>query len=257
MRGVQEEVAEKVLLQVQAKNEDQKFQVFNTLLAGETICTDTTFSDDNVSEATDHLLPLNAQFCAMSSYYSKGKMSIKLSEDDIQDALEYYYRTATSEVEEFNKPELIEKIAVKRHGVLFHKSRILEGQRFVQAGDLEGVEVLRSQGINVLTPVIDRWSPLAYAIADHIHTDVAKHAGYESCLRASHSFVHIVKGLSLFSELAEDCTLCKKLQKRFIETAMGPIHPTKFTLAPPFWTTQADLWGLEVAISTSGRSNYR
>ena len=151
--------------------------------------------------------------------------------------------TASKEVEEFHKPEVISRVAIKRDGILYHKSRILEGQRFSQAGELEGMEILRSTGINVLTPVIDRWSPLAYAIGDHIHTHVAKHAGMETCFRTSHSFVHILKGLNLFKELADDCTFCKKIQKRFVEAAFGPVHPSKFTLTPPFWTAHCDLWG--------------
>ena len=97
-------------------------------------------------------------------------MTVKLNDDDIQAALGYYYETASKEVEEFHKPEVISRVAIKRDGILYHKSRILEGQRFSQAGELEGMEILRSTGINVLTPVIDRWSPLAYAIGDHIHT---------------------------------------------------------------------------------------
>eukprot|EP00092_Neocalanus_flemingeri_P018101 GFUD01019591.1.p1 GENE.GFUD01019591.1~~GFUD01019591.1.p1 ORF type:complete len:2548 (-),score=673.50 GFUD01019591.1:927-8570(-) len=201
----------------------------------------------------DQEMPLTAQFCALSSYYSNGKtMAVRLSEEDLQAALGYYYETATKEVEKFNKIEVINRISVKKEGVLYRRTRILEGQRFVQAGELEGTDILRSTGINVLTPVIDRWSPLAYAIGDHVHTEVVKHGGFETCFRASHSFVHILNGLSLFRELAEDCTLCKRIQKRFVEAAFGPIHPSKFTLAPPFWTTQGDLWG-PITVYVPGR----
>ena len=105
------------------------------------------------------------------------------------------------------------------------------------------MDILRSQGINVLTPVIERWSPLAYSIGDFIHTEVAKHKGFETCFRTSHSFVHILKGYSLFEEIGLDCVLCRKTNRRFLEAAMGPIHASKFTLAPPFWCCQCDLWG--------------
>ena len=96
---------------------------------------------------------------------------------------------------------------------------------------------------NILCPIIDRWSPLAYAIGDYVHTKVAKHAGYETCLRHSHSYVHIIQGYSLFHELGEDCALCRKKNGRFIEAAMGPVDAAKFTIAPAFWTSQCDLWG--------------
>ena len=227
------------------RTRQQDFQVFHT-----------PFTGDNYYDATPNLfpfevsggsatrLPLVAQFSGMSSFYSNGNtMNIKLSEDDFQDALHYYYKKATAEVVEFNKREVIEKLAVKREDVLYHKARIMEGQRFVQAGDLEGTDILRSQGINILTPLIDRWSPLAYSIGHHVHTEVAKHSGYETCFRTSHAFVHILKGFSLFREIAEDCVTCLKLRKTFIEASFGPVHSSKFTVAPPFWVTQADIWG--------------
>ena len=105
------------------------------------------------------------------------------------------------------------------------------------------MEILNAQGINVLCPLIDRWSPLAYAIGDHVHTHVAKHSGAETCLRIWHSFVFIMRGFSLFKEIGDDCTACKKLNRRFIEASMGPIHSSKFTVAPPFWAAQCDIWG--------------
>ena len=71
-------------------------------------------------------------------------MTVKLNDDDIQAALGYYYETASKEVEEFHKPEVISRVAIKRDGILYHKSRILEGQRFSQAGELEGMEILWS-----------------------------------------------------------------------------------------------------------------
>ena len=146
---------------------------------------------------------------------------------------------------------------MEKNGILFLKSRISEGQRFVQAAELEGTDILRSQGINVLTPVLDRHSPLSYSIANHIHCNVAKHSGYETCSRVSQGFVHIVKGTSLYQELAEDCIVCKKARKRFIQAAMGPIHPSKFVVAPPFWTTQADLWGPMVVYVPGREKNTR
>ena len=39
---------------------------------------------------------------------------------------------------------------------------------------------------------------------------------------------------------------------KFIEAAIGPIHPTKFTLAPAFWTCQGDLWG-PITVYVPGR----
>ena len=228
-----------------------RFQVFPTIFTGQSIL-DTTLSDPYFSEG-NAVVPLTGQFGAMCSFYAHGKrMNIRLSDEDIQDALKYLYTKATREVERFNKPEAISKIAVKRDGILFFKGRISEGQRFLQTGGFEDLDVLRSQGINIWCPILDRWSPLSYAVGDHIHSSVAKHYGFETCYRTSHNFVHILRGLSLFQELSEDCVTCKKLNKRFVEAAMAPIHSSKFTIAPPFWATQCDLWG-PITVYVPGR----
>ena len=159
---------------------EHRFEVYCTPPSGDFVSKESNFVNEHQSEVKTKL-PVRVEFCAMSSYYNKGEMvHLRLSDDDVQDALGYLYGKATAEVLEFNKKDLIEKTTVEKNGILYHKSRILEGQRFGQAGGLEGADILQSYGINVLTPVIDRYSPLAYSIGDHIHTDVAKHAGYES-----------------------------------------------------------------------------
>ena len=56
------------------------------------------------------------------------------------------------------------------------RSRIHEGQNFSETAELDFVK-LGTLGINVSIPVIDRYSPLAYTISQHIHWDIAKHKG--------------------------------------------------------------------------------
>ena len=201
---------------------------------------------------------LALEFSALASYYRAANNSdcsscthaictctslFRLDDKDLQWALHYLYTCATKEVEEFVKPATIARIAVKSHGILFSKSRALDGQRFTCAGGLDDISVLKDHSINIHCPVIDRWSPLAYAIGDHIHTNIAKHAGFETCYRHSHSYVHIIQGYSLFQELGTDCVLCQKIHGRFLQAAFGPLDDAKFTLAPAFWMTQVDIWG--------------
>ena len=57
---------------------------------------------------------------------------------------------------------------------------------------------LDSLGINIRTPIVDRYSPLAYAIAQHIHYEVSGHSGLETCNRLSLERVFILKGVSLY-----------------------------------------------------------
>ena len=111
------------------------------------------------------------------------------------------------------------------------------------AGELESLESLFQFGIKSLNPVIDRFSPLAYSIAEFIHRVKANHRGYENCYRESLSHIFIIQGLSLFRELNEDCIKCTKLRGQQIQAAMGPVSDAQLTIAPAFWISMADIMG--------------
>ena len=161
----------------------------------------------------------------------------------MSDALVYYFRVATKEVKEFVKPEILKKIAVESEGILYSKSRVMDGQRFTLSGDMQDSSILADQGIIIHTPLVERFSPLAYSIGHYVHEKLAKHSGYETCNRTSLEFCLILKGIGLFEEIGDECTTCKKLRKRFIEVSMGPVSSHQFSVAPPFWVTQAGLFG--------------
>ena len=104
----------------------------------------------------------------------KGKFYVDLQDDDISWSLEYLFRKGSQEIIKFYKPDFIKKIAIKKDGILFAKSRILD--RFRAAGGLEDLDTVAEFGIKMMTPVLDRYSPLSYSIGDYIHRRVAKHA---------------------------------------------------------------------------------
>ena len=106
--------------------------------------------------------------------------------------------------------------------------------------DMVDLDPLR---INVRTPIIDRYSPIAYAIAQYIHYEVSNHAGLETCNRLSLERVFIIQGLSLYKEISDECILCKIKRRKFLEISMGPIGAHNLTIAPPFYACQADLYG--------------
>ena len=151
------------------------------------------------------------------------------------------YRTGTGEVCKFNKKEFVEKATVEKNGILFCRSRILDGQRFISTGgfkqDSLGME------LQVRTPMLDRYSPIAYSIASYVHNHVGKHAGYETCYRLSLGYCHIIQGASLFREISEECSRCKMMRKKYIEVVMGPISDHQLTLSPPFYAAFCDLDG--------------
>ena len=57
-----------------------------------------------------------------------------VTDDDISLALQYWYKTGSREVHNFNKKEFIEKAAVDKNGILFCRSSIMDGQRFITTG---------------------------------------------------------------------------------------------------------------------------
>ena len=98
-------------------------------------------------------------------------------------------------------------------------------------------------GIKAHVPLIDRYSPLAYASGQHVHWNLAHHRGIESCNRFSLQNCSILQGMSLYKEIARDCIWCARKKKKFLEASMGPVSDNQLAIAPPFWCAQIDLFG--------------
>ena len=47
----------------------------------------------------------------------------------------------------------------------------------------------------------------------------------------------------LFEELGKSCMICTKLRAKFMNSVIGPCHPSSYALAQAFWIVQADLFG--------------
>ena len=171
-----------------------------------------------------------------------GLLQVVPQDKYINMALLYMYRKGSLEVKHFMKESKIEKIAIEKEGVLLSYGRLLDEMNFKETAELPNLN-LGDLGVRVNLPVIERHSPLAYSVADHIHWDLARHKGTESCNRISLENVFIVQGATLYKELREDCIVCKIKRKKHLEAAMGPISDSQLTLAPPCWMVQADLFG--------------
>ena len=113
---------------------------------------------------------------------------------------------------------------------------------FAELGDL-GLGDLPVMGIKAHVPVIDRHSPMAYCIAQHIHWNVTHNRGIETCNRFSLQHCFIMQGMTLYRELANDCLWCSKKRKKLLEVSMGPVSDHRLAITPPFWCCQVDLFG--------------
>ena len=157
-------------------------------------------------------------------------------------ALLYLFRKGTEEVKKFNGKDLVRKIGIEKEGVLLSKGRLLDGFNFSETGELDHVK-LGSLGIKMNVPVLDRHSPLSYAIAQHVHWVVGRHRGVETLNRMSLEHVKIIQGANLYKELSEECIMCKKRRKKLLQVEMGPISRHQLNIAPAFWACQVDLFG--------------
>ena len=155
--------------------------------------------------------------------------------------MNYWFKKGSQEVKHFNKKDMIDKIAVEKQGILFSRSRILDGQRFIIAGGFKHDSLGLEVQLNLTTPVLDRHSPIALSIALYIHHDLGQHAGYETCYRLSLGFVHIIQGASLFRVIGEECVKCSMVRRKYLEVVMGPISDHQLTISPAFVIAFCDL----------------
>ena len=167
---------------------------------------------------------------------------IVVTDEYINLALTYLYRKATNEVIHFYSKSKVERLGVVKDGILFSRTRIIDGMNFEQTEGLE-VNALSNLGIKAFTPVLDRFSPLAYCIARHVHWNLATHRGVETCHRTSLEHVTILQGANLFKELSEECIRCKVTRKKYIDAPMGLVSDHQLRVCPPFWAAQVDLFG--------------
>ena len=74
-------------------------------------------------------------------------------------------------------------------------------------------------------PLIEKHSPLAYALVNEIHwyNNDAKHSGNETVRRFVQQVAYIIERRQLVKKFKRDCARCKILNKKAIEAAMGPI----------------------------------
>ena len=220
----------------------QVFKVFDEEYL-EKVVLDTENDEENVIDT--HRIKSMSFGVKKPGMQFKGNYHINLTDDDVSRSLNYLYKKGSEEVRRFNKNDFVRKLSIDKNGILFLKSRILDGQRFQIAGGLEDMNVfgLEEFGINMVVPVLDRYSPLSYAIGDYVHRIVSKHGGYETCLRQCLNMCFIIQGMSLFRELGEDCVKCAKLRKKYLDVSMGPIADEQLTIAPPHWITMTDIFG--------------
>lgn len=165
-----------------------------------------------------------------------------LSNHCLHQALLYLFRKGALEVKKFVSKKVVSKIAQEVDGILISKGRMLDGMNFVNTGEL-GEFNIETLGVKIKIPVLERFSPLSYAIAQHVHWKIGRHRGIETTHRLTLEHVSIIQGMTLCRELAEECIKCHMKRKKFVEVPMGPIAQEQLMIAHPFHVTMIDLCG--------------
>ena len=162
-----------------------------------------------------------------------------LSKEEIQEAERYFFLRATREVKEFAKPKLFKDCTEEVDGVLFFKSRILDGQVIKDQESILG-EV---KPMHFFKPVVERFSPIAYSVMNYVHVNLLNHMDPIRTLRESRSVCYVLGGRDLAIEIVERCNYCRKKRAEKLQNEMAKIHPNALTVGPAFFNVQVDMAG--------------
>ena len=200
------------------------------------------------------------QFIITTGKYCKGGLVVDLSKDMINSALRYYFLKASEEIRHFLPASSYQNISEDKNNVLHFTGRILPTLETTGELTLGDVSFDLDQS-TFCVPLIDRESPIAYALSSEIHwhhPDV-KHGGIESVLRHVQGVAYLIgthkqdRGRKLIIDLKKACERCRFLEKRAIKVAMGPKDPSNICIAPAFYNTQVDICGPYDSYSNSNK----
>ena len=143
----------------------------------------------------------------------------------------------------------INSCSTEKDGVLRYNGRILDDTKI---NNVAGI-MLDLHPLTFSTPILDRHSPVAYAVVIYAHTSVTRHGGGVSTHRAAMEVAQIINGKTLANEVVKNCNYCKRYKMKLTEAAMAKQHEARMTIAPAFYYTQVDLFGPFEAFCKHGR----
>ena len=167
----------------------------------------------------------------------------RLTDDDVKNAENYFFRSATREVKQFVKEKQYAKFSKEKDGILIYTGRLLPDEISAVTPMTSVMKDLASTTFCV--PIIDKFSPMAYSIVGKVHwyDKTVRYSGIETMWRYVLKKAFIIEGRELVKKIKKSCQRCRYLAKRTIEVAMGPISRYNMTIAPCFYISQVDLCG--------------
>ena len=174
----------------------------------------------------------------------KNPKNVFFSDEEISIGATYFWERATMEVKKFGDSKEYKNAGILVEGVLHYDGRILEGQLVEDVDnlfpDLEPLTFVR--------PIVDRFSPLAYSLMIHKHSEKVHHRNAAATLQATRWEAFILAGKNLAIEVVDKCPGCRRHRAKLLKVEMGKIHSNRLTIAPAFYYSQCDLFGPLTAI---------
>ena len=163
----------------------------------------------------------------------------QLKQDEILEAERYFFLKTSRETRHFAKKKEVQDCSTVINGILVYTGRILDGQEIEDVenvmGDVEPLQFVK--------PLVDRYSPVAYAVAIYTHKKLIHHKNPVIALRESRNICFIMRGRELMNEISGACSHCRRFKQKIIQVEMGKVHPAKLTIGPAFFQCQVDMFG--------------
>jgi hypothetical protein len=161
-----------------------------------------------------------------------------LSTDEISAAENYYFRLGTAEAKQFCRPKDLEG-AQEIDKILHYTGRLVDSDDIHDPGKI----FADLSPVSFCKPILDRYSPISYAIMTCVHQERVHHRNVNQTLLYSRTMAYIVKGRDLAKEVREKCMTCRRRVAKKVQVEMGKIHESRTTVAPPFYNCQIDICG--------------
>jgi hypothetical protein len=151
----------------------------------------------------------------------------------------YFFKKGTAEVLRFTKSKDYKNCSEMKDGILYFSGRLLS------TGAVNAIEevMFDLSPVTFCRPILDRYSPVAYAIMIEMHWAKVHHLSATTTYRESLATAYIIRGRDLAQEVRDSCKFCARYKAKLVEVEMGKIHESRLVIAPPFTYCQVDLLG--------------
>ena len=165
------------------------------------------------------------------------------SDTEMYYAMDYFFQKATEEVKKFMRSKDYDQISFEKNNILYYDARVSPCDVDFRC-TMTKVMLDLSAGTFVV-PLVERHSPLAYAIINQIHWyhPTVRHRGVETTIRQVMTVACIFGVRDLVKLFRKQCARCRYLLKVTVDVEMAPASKHQICVAPPFYITQTDLCG--------------